>query len=193
MVPAIQNLITRIIKTMEKRFKIILVISLTLLFTQGIFNLFWMKHGSKTAYIKTETVYNDFELKKKMESDLKRITQARAGILDSMKLQLDLMYTRMQELKEKKDTLLEFAFSGLRETYFKRQEEFKQANEAIAQQYTTQIWSQFNQYLHDYGNAKGYEYIFGANGDGALLFADDAVDITDDVKGYINERFKGQP
>ena len=35
--------------------------------------------------------------------------------------------------------------------------------------------------------------IFGANGDGNLMLADDAVNITEEVKGYVNERFKGQP
>ncbi len=178
---------------MEKKFKIILISSLALLFALGIFNIFWMRHGGMTAYINTEEVYNNFDLKKKMESQLKSTEQIRQGILDSMKLQLDMMYSHMQVKQEMNDSFLTNRFSDLRDSYFKRQEEFKQANDALAQQYTTQIWSQLNQYLQDYGHRKGYQYIFGANGDGALMFADDAVNITDDVKGYVNNRYKGQP
>jgi outer membrane protein len=193
MVPAIQNLKQSINRFMEKKFRIILSVALVLLFAQGIFNLLWLKHGTKTAYINTETVYNDFGLKKKMEADLKKTQLIRTNILDSMKLQLDMMYAHMQEKQQLDDSLLINAFTNLRDQYFKRKEEFTQANETLAQQYTGQIWSQLNQYLQDYGHAKGYEYIFGANGDGNLMFADDAVNITEEVKGYVNERFKGQP
>jgi outer membrane protein len=177
----------------EKKPKLLLATALVILFAQGIFNLVWLNHGKRTAYINTETVYNDFGLKKKMESDLKKTQLIRTNILDSMKLQLDMMYTHIEEKKQLDDSLMMNAFTNLRERYFKRKEEFTQANEALAQQYTSQIWSQLNQYLQDYGHAKGYEYIFGANGDGNLMFADDAVNITEEVKGYVNERFKGQP
>ena len=178
---------------MDKKFKILLITSLALLFGLGIFNIFWTRHSKMTAYINTEQVYNSFDLKKKKESQLKATEQIRQGMLDSMKLQLDMMYSHMQAKQETKDTLLINVFTNLRDTYFKRQEEFKQANEALAQQYTNEIWSQLNQYMKDYGHTKGYQYIFGANGDGALLFADDAVNITEDVKGYVNDRYKGQP
>lgn len=193
MVSTIQNLKTQLLSVMEKKFKTLLITSLALLFGLGIFNLFWTHHGGLTAYVNTEMVYNNFELKKKMETQLKSIEQIRSSMLDSMKLQLDLMYSHMQLKQETNDSMMANNFSNLRDTYFKRQEEFKQANEALAQQYTSQIWSQLNQYLQDYGHKKGYQYIFGANGDGALLFADDAVNITDDVKGYVNDRYKGQP
>lgn len=178
---------------MDKKFKLFLIASLVLLFGIGVFNIFWTRNSGTTAYIQTQQVYDNFDLKKKKESQLKVTEQIRQGLLDSMKLQLDMMYSHMQQKDEMGDTLLTNAFANLRDTYFKRQEEFKQANEALAQQYTNEIWTQLNQYLRDYGNAKGYQYIFGANGDGALLFADDAVNITDDVKGYVNDRYKGQP
>jgi outer membrane protein len=193
MVPAIQNLKKQFVTLIEKKFKILLITSLALLFALGIFNIFWTRHGGMTAYINTEQVYNNFDLKKKMESQLKMTEQIRQGMLDSMKLQLDLMYSHMQSKGEINDSFLVTSFGNLRDTYFKRQEEFRQANEALAQQYTSEIWSQLNQYLQDYGHKKGYQYIFGATGDGALMFADDAVNITDDVKGYVNDRYKGQP
>jgi outer membrane protein len=193
MVSAIQNLKRQFINVMEKKFRTIIILGLILLTALGLFNIFWTHHDGKSAFINTEQVYENFDLKKKKESELKSTEQIRQGMLDSMKLQLDMMFSQMKEKQKINDSLSVNNFTHLRETYFKRQEEFKQANEALAKQYSTEIWSQLNQYLKDYGQKMGYQYIFGANGDGALLFADDAVNITDDVKGYVNERFKGQP
>lgn len=192
MVFKIQNIRTGISAFFKRHFRVIIAGAFVLLFAQGVFNLFWMKHAGKTAYINTETVYNSFDLKKKMELQLNTVEQQRQCMLDSLKFQLDMMYSHMQGNK-KEDTTEETVFQNLRTEYFNKQEDFRQSNEALAQQYTTQIWSQLNQYLQDYGKQKNYQYIFGANGDGALMFADDAVNITDDVQTYVNERYKGQP
>lgn len=179
---------------MEKKFKLFLIVALSVLFLQGVFTLIWSSvRKNKTAYIKTEQVYNGFGLKKRLETDLKKTVDIRQHLLDSLRLQLDLFSMQLQDKNKKADSNLVNSFSSMRENYFRRQEEFRQSNESLAKQYTDQVWAQLNQYLADYGHQKGYEYIFGANGDGALMFADDAVNITDDVSAYVNTRFNGQP
>lgn len=179
---------------MEKRFKLFLAAALAVLFVQGVFNLVWtVTDKPKTAYINTEQVYNGFGLKKKLEADLKKTMDSRQHLLDSMRLQLEMISIKVQDDPAYKNGLVENSFSGMRDLYFRRQEEFRQQNEALAKQYTDQVWAQLNQYLKDYGKQNGYEYIFGANGDGALMFADDTENITDEVASYVNNRFNGQP
>lgn len=178
---------------MEKKFKIFLIISVSLLFMQGAFTLIWVTGKEKTAYINTEEVYNNFEMKKGLEAQLKNVQDARQHLLDSLKLQLDMMSIRLQQNEKDTDSLLFNSFSDMRDAYFKKQEEFKESNEILAQKYTDQVWIQLNQYMKDFGHQNEYRYIFGATGDGALMFADDAVNITVEVQGYVNDRFKGQP
>jgi outer membrane protein len=170
-----------------------IIVALSLLFVQGVCTFIWTAGKGKTAYINTEELYNSFGLKTKLESELKKTQAARQSLLDSLRLQLDMMSMRIRQERQENDSNITGAFANLRESYFARQEEFKQSSETLAQQYTGQIWTQLNQYISDYGHDKGYQYIFGANGDGALMFADDAVNITEELKGYVNERFKGQP
>lgn len=38
---------------------------------------------------------------------------------------------------------------------------------------------------------KGYRYIFGAEGSGVLMYADERNNITKEVIEYINARYKG--
>lgn len=178
---------------MEKRFRQILIAALVVLFVQGGFTLFWLtRHKNKTAYINTEAVYNSFEMKNQLEKELKKTSGIRQHILDSMRLQLDMISMRLQDRPAGKDSALSKTFRAMRENYFQRQEEYRQADEAQAKEYTDQVWTQLNAYIKEYGTNHGYQYIFGANGDGALMFADDAVNITDDLQAFVNQRFKGQ-
>ena len=82
-------------------------------------------------------------------------------------------------------------FTSIRESYFARQEEFEEANSVLAEEYTAQVWTQLNEYIKAYGEEEGYRYIFGATGDGSLMYAEDAVNITEEVSSYVNEHYNG--
>jgi outer membrane protein len=178
---------------MEKKFKLFIIGAVSLIVLQGAFTITWMTSGSKTAYINTETVYNNFELKKKLEADLKSTQSARQYLLDSLRFQLEILSVEVQKPEKKGDSILVRNFNGMREYYFQQQQQFQEDNDALAEKYTGQVWAQLNQYIKEYGTEQNYEYIFGASGDGALMYANDAVNITDEVNGYVNERFQGKP
>src|SRR5574337_1394360 len=161
---------------MEKKFRLFVIITLSALLLEGGGTFLWMKFRRKTAYVNTEEVYNGFAMKKKLESELKQVQTIRQNELDSMRLQLDMISRQLQTRKT--DTTLSQNLEIVRTEYFRKQEQFREDNQALADKYTSQIWSQLNQYMQDYGHTQGYEYIFGANGDGALMYADDAVNIT---------------
>jgi len=51
------------------------------------------------------------------------------------------------------------------------------------------IWKRLNPYIAEYGKEKGYAYIYGANGTGNVLYADEGEDITDELIEYVNKRY----
>jgi Skp family chaperone for outer membrane proteins len=51
------------------------------------------------------------------------------------------------------------------------------------------IWKRLNPYLIDFGKENGYEYIYGANGTGNVLYADEHQDITEEIIKYVNQRY----
>lgn len=174
---------------MEKKFKLFLIVSVSVLICLGTVTAL-RTTGGNTAYINTEEVYNNFSLKKKLESELKKTQQARQYMLDSLRFQLELLSAEVQ--KPEADPALVSRFTTMRDSYFHRQQEVEEANTALAEQYTEQVWSQLNTFIKAYGEEEGYRYIFGASGDGALMYADDAVNITEEVNGYVNERYNGK-
>ena len=61
--------------------------------------------------------------------------------------------------------------------------------EELTARYTSDIWKHINEGIAEFGKAEGYDFIFGASGNGGIMYADEANDITDRVVTYINLRY----
>lgn len=149
----------------------------------------------KVAYVNLNKVYNDFEMKKELEKKLTTVQDFRKKTLDSLELGLNIMSRTLQNFDQSgnkkgiEERMPEF--QQRREEYFAKQKSFEEDNAAMTGQYTEQIWKQINQYVKDYGKEKGYTYVLGADGTGAVMYAEEKNEITEEVIGYINQRYKG--
>lgn len=143
------------------------------------------------AYVRMEELYNSFVMKQQLEKKLKDTEQARKFMLDSVKVQLQLMENDFNQLT-KADTSVLLRYNQRQKAYFSMKQQFDEDNEQLAKQYTDQIWTQINQYTKDFGKEKGYDFILGASGDGVLMYANEGKDITEAMKTYINEKYQGK-
>jgi len=55
-----------------------------------------------------------------------------------------------------------------------------------------QIWDRLNTYIKEYGKAQKHKIILGTQGGGNVMYADDAVDLTDEVLHYANTKYEGE-
>jgi outer membrane protein len=169
--------------------KIILGLALVIMIGCCAFTVIYVKKGApKIAYVELESVYNDFELKKELEVKITTVQNLRKNILDSLKLQLSALSNRYSV---KKDEQTAREFEARKQEYYQKEKEFTENNTRTSKSYTDQIWKQLNQYAKDYGKEQGYTYILGYDGQGALLYGQDAVNVTDAMKKYVNIRYKG--
>ena len=153
---------------------------------------YYFSKGSapKLAYVDNTRLFSEFTLKKELEMKLKKTKDARQAIVDSLEFGLKFLSKQIQSEKEKdKDKIT--LFQVKREDYIQKKKQFEEDNEALAKQYDSQIISQMNQYVKDFGNKNGYAYIFGADGSGFLMFSAEQNNITNEVEVYINGRYKG--
>lgn len=54
---------------------------------------------------------------------------------------------------------------------------------------TELVYQQINTFIEDYGKKKGYSMIFGSGSPGALLYGDEALDITDKLLSALNQNY----
>lgn len=164
--------------------KLLIIGSLTILFLMSC------SKTEKTGYIKMGELFEEFELKKQLTNQLEQTTVARKNVLDSLKLNLEMMVVRIQG-NDTNDSLKQ-AFLYNKEQYLAKQKQFEGENQQLQQQYDNQIWTQINEFVESYGKEHEYEYIFGANGTGTIMYAKETNDITADVIKYANLKFAGK-
>jgi len=149
------------------------------------------KTQPKVAFVRVGYLYDNFDYKKELEAKLDNVAQSRKSITDSLEFKLKLLLKRIQENKKKDDKQIG-EFNDQKQSYLMKKQQFDDDNQDMSKRYTDEIMKQLNQYVQDYGKANGYTYIFGAEGNGSIMSADDKNDITTTVLDYVNEKYKGK-
>jgi outer membrane protein len=172
---------------MKKKYIIITI----LVFTTSIAFLAFtsIENKSKTAFIEIGDVFNNFEMKKEMEKRFDETKNTRQRILDSLAVNLKILSNKIDSKKADQHEIEKY--EAQRQLYFQRMKQFEEDNQHLSEDYDNKIINQMNQYIKDYGNKYGYEYIFGNDKNGSLMFAMESRNISTEVIKYINERYNG--
>ncbi|MBC7865243.1 MAG: OmpH family outer membrane protein [Bacteroidia bacterium] len=168
---------------MTKMYKAI--IALNLLLVTGLGIAFFISQGDKrVGYVEINDLYKDFKMTKELESKFTNVSSSRKTFLDSLEIELKAMVNDQQRKDE---------FERIKRVYMVRKQQFEEDNMAMNQQFNAQIMNQMNQYLVDYGKENGFDFIFGANGNGGLMYANEqAFNVTPNVLTYINSKYAGK-
>ncbi|MBA3971201.1 MAG: OmpH family outer membrane protein [Bacteroidetes bacterium] len=175
---------------MKNNYKTIIIIALLIGLSSCVY-VIYSGSTTKTAFVKNSELYSEFELKKELEAKLTTVKNQRKTILDSLLLQLKVKSTQLGSLKNPDPDAIN-KFEMKKEEYLIKKNEFDEDTKQLAEQYSQQIWKQINHYVSDYGAKEDYSYIYGALGDGALMYAKDNYDITKKLIEYMNVNYKGE-
>jgi outer membrane protein len=135
--------------------------------------IFYKEKRKPSVYILTQEVFRNFEGKQELEKKLNNIKSLHKKQLDSVALLIE----------NQRATHLA---SSLRDM----QENFSLTEQHLSGQYTADIWQRINLYLADFAKVNHHDFIFGAAGEGNLMFAHEALDVTKEAVEYINKRYK---
>jgi outer membrane protein len=123
-------------------------------------------------------------MKKELEKKYKEVESIRKSILDSI-------YNEIRIKVEVKDANSE-SIDLLKKEFLLKKETYERENSETMTQYNEQIWNQLNEYTKQYGKENNYEFIFGASGQGVLMYAEDSKNITADLLEYVNIKYSGK-
>jgi outer membrane protein len=134
----------------------------------GTYCLLTPKSG-KHGYIINQKVFEGFKGKIELEKKLKLQLKAHSQSLDSLQKLMDSDFNtdllkKYQDLKNK----------------------FVSEEQQLSEQFTADIWKEINRYVEQYGKDKGYDFIYGATGNGSLMYGNKSVDLTNEMIIYIN-------
>jgi outer membrane protein len=149
------------------------VVNLILVLSIGVYVIFFFE-PEKKAYVINQRVFDEFKGKQELEAKLVQLKGTHKTILDSM----------MTVIQRKPDS------RELMTQYQQTMRTFEEQQQELSTSYTADIWKRINQYVSEYGKTAGYDFIFGATGDGGLMYANDVNDITDEVIDHINRKYE---
>ncbi|MCH2196982.1 OmpH family outer membrane protein [Kordia sp.] len=162
----------------------------------ALFSIFRPKSSNELVYVdvnklvegykRTEIVRNELQektvvLKSNIDSlnsgfqkELKRYEKDRVSMSKKeQELQQELLSNKQQQINNYRQTV---------------QKQFQQED----QKATQTVINDINDYVREYGKTHGYRIIFGAGGNGNIMYAADGTDLTEKVLEGLNSEFKGK-
>jgi len=138
--------------------------------------LFWRHDSSetRTAFFYNQTVFEQFKGTLELNGKLNKTKQDDQHFLDSL-------LTMVQGGNLPSDRY-EIALA-----------EIKSKHEQLSNQYTADLWKFINEGVKEYGKVNEYDYIFGAAGNGSLMYAREGNDITPKIVEFLNARYDANP
>ncbi len=144
----------------------------------------------RIAYVDNVKLFNEFALKKELESELKKKESAWKATLDSVRVQLDMLSLQYGK-QVLKNPSTEEQMIYWKQYYMKLEEDFSKESETLSAGYDAQIWNQLNSYVKEFAEAEGIELLIGTSGDGTLMYGKENMDITGNVLAFVNTRYSG--
>ncbi len=138
----------------------------------------------KIAYFDYAKVHEECDLKERLQKDLEKVVSRRTSELDSIKLELTFLSNKVQANNADQEEL--DLFEDMKNRYLTLQNSYEQENYRLKEEYFNQIRQSINEKAKSFGEDNGYNYLFSAVGDGALMYADEGEDITKEMIEYVN-------
>lgn len=147
---------------------------------------FGFSNKSKVAYVKVQELLNKYDGMQQARKEFDAKSEQWKSRIDTLKKEVEdyvkqnggtfeaMPNDKKQVAVQKRDQALEYEQTLMNQA---KTEE---------QKLTKQVLAKLDDFIKDYGKSKGYKVIFGATGDGGILYADEAIDITEEVIKAVN-------
>lgn len=133
--------------------------------------------GDETRYVSMSRVFDEAEISKKYRDELKQIElQSNAQLAE--------MENEIRELK-KAGTDAE-AVRKMEEQLLAERDRLSEEYQRKSDAFDKIIWDNINRKVAEFGKENGYDYIFGAKGDGSIMYAVEAKDVSSELIEYLN-------
>lgn len=147
--------------------------------------------ANKTAYVELAVLFDGFDMKKELESKLKKDLAVKQNDLDSIMFILQGLSNKLNTTKENyNENALQF--QQLQNYYVQQKKTFDEYSYTKTDQFDKQILEQLTQYVTDYGKLHDYDYVYGATSTGNIMYAKDTKNITKEVLLFINNKYQGK-
>ncbi|MBL7764682.1 MAG: OmpH family outer membrane protein [Chitinophagaceae bacterium] len=152
--------------------------------------------ATRIAYVDIDTLEAHYDYFKKKKSEFEARQKNIDGELERMANALQNEYIALQK-KAQKGELSQSEGEAAQQKLMQKQQDLEIKRQSMGNKYlkdqedfNKEIHDNLHAYIEKYNEEKGYDYILSYSKDGSILFANQDLDITNDiVKGMNEEKF----
>jgi outer membrane protein len=138
-----------------------------------------LESNKKIVYVDNSKLFDGFNMTKEM----KRVGEKEFNV---RKMGLDSLYSKLQS-----QTISDGNKKMLMQQFIQGKEELEQFNQNFASQESSKIWARIHGYATEFSQENKYQLVIGSQNKQAILFADESIDVTNELITYINKKYEG--
>ncbi|MDX6191321.1 OmpH family outer membrane protein [Flavobacterium sp. Fl-318] len=144
-----------------------------------LLSFYFIKSNKEIVYVDSVKLFDGFVMTKEMKKVGEKEFNSRKAVLDNL-------YATLQNPETS-----EAVKAQLMQEFVRGKEEFHQFEQAFISEESSKIWKRIKSYSSEFSKDKDYKLIIGSNSQSNVLFADDEIDVTDDLLIYLNKKYEG--
>lgn len=169
-------------------------IALLMILSVGLFSC----QQNKTAYVNNQDIMDGFEKLKQTEAEFTKEEQAIKAKIDS--LVADSGYQELvQEYQSKKGQMPKAEEEELYNQIMQIQQRLGQQQQMTTQQFQQRksaemdsLMKTVDDFVEEFGKNKGYTYIYGVTESGNIMYADESLNITEEILEALNDKYNAE-
>jgi outer membrane protein len=146
--------------------------------------------ASKLAFVDNNRLILEYAGSKKAQKEIKvKLEQWQVNI-DTLGIELEekiaLYQKEAPKLSADQKIEREKELNGMQQQFFQYRDAIQQKMTEEDLKVTTEVVQEINEFVNNYAKKNGYLFIFGASGNGNIVFADPKFDLTDEILENLN-------
>ena len=148
----------------------------------------------KTAYVDTTRLIQEYSEMQEVEAEFNTRSDMVKGELDSLARSFQ---QEVQEYQKNMNSMSTAQRQEIEEGLMRKQQTIQQQQQMRGNQLRQEsdvvidsIVNKVKEYVREYGKENNYTYIFGSNESANIMYAEDGLDITEEVLQKLNESYK---
>ena len=166
--------------TKFNRLPLVNTILIGLIIIVTLINFLQFKNQKEMVYIDNIQLFNGFNMTK----DIKAIEEAK---MNAQGKELDSLYTVLQSIKDQENT----SFKSLQQQIAYKSKAFQELQDNYTHNLSKNVWNRLNTYIKTYAQEHQLKIILGTSGHGNVMFAEESIDITNQILEFSNKKYEG--
>ncbi len=162
----------------------------------SIATFFFLKSSSDLVYVDVNKLLDGYKRTKVVKAEFDEKAKVLKANVDSL---LTDWQKELKDYEKERSSLSKKELDLKQQVLANKQQQINNYQQAVQRQLqeedkkvTQTVINDINDFVKEYGKKHNYKVIFGATGNGTIMYGEEGADLTEEVLGLLNAEFEGK-